>query len=150
LSIGEISEIVLAHGHENIQATHGTTLEFTKDENLSRMGDCIIAVGADKALADLSDEFKEKLRHPNARLTITIEADGITEHIHACGSPNLLLTHQSDMVVRKSHHVDRRTLVVTADKAANDLSRKLVEKMQNPLQNAKITLAVKVSDDVCI
>jgi hypothetical protein len=106
------------------------------------MGDCIVVVGVDKNLADLSDEFKEQLRCPNARLTITIETDGITECIHACGSPNLLLTHESDIVVRKSQHVDSRTLAVCADKAANDLSRKLMEKLRNPAQKAKITLTV--------
>ncbi len=138
----EVSETIFAHGHENVRATHRTTIEFTKDQNLSKAGDCIIAVGADKALADLSDEFKETLRNPNAKLTITIEVDEITEQIHACGSPSLLLTHRSDMVVRKSKHLDGRTLAVGADKAANNLSRKLVGKMQNSLQKAKITLIV--------
>lgn len=138
----EVSETIFALGHQNVQATHRTTIEFTTDKNLSRRGDCIIAVGADKALADLSDEFKERLRSPNAKLTITIEADGIVEQIHARGSANLFLTHRSDMVVRTSSHVDSRTLAISADKAANGLSRKLVEKMQNPSQKAKITLVV--------
>ncbi len=102
-------------------------------------------MGADRGLADLRHEFKENLRNPNARLTITIEADGTTEQISARGSPNLLLAHKSDMVVRKSNHVDGRTLAVGADKAANDLSRTLVEKLQNPALRAKITLTVGVT-----
>ncbi len=138
----EACEIIFAYGHANVQATHKSTIEFTKDANLSRAGDCIIAVSANKALADLSDEFKEKLRNPNAKLTITIEAGDITEQIHARGSTNLLLTHHSDVVVRKSQYVDRRTLAIGADKVANDLPRKLVEKMRNPTQKAKITLRV--------
>jgi uncharacterized protein len=143
LTEGEVSETIFAYGHENVQATHKTTIEFTKGKSLSRTGDCIIAVGADKALADLSDEFKKKLRSSNSKLTITItiEADGIMEQVHAFGSPNLFLTHRSDVVVRKSSYVDSRTLAIGADKAAKDLSRKLVEKMRNPLQKAKITLA---------
>jgi hypothetical protein len=142
LAGNEASEIIFAFGHANVQATHRTTLEVTKSKNLSRTGDCIIAVGADKALADLSDEFKENLRNSKAKLTITIEADGITEQVHAQGSVNLFLTHRSDMVVRKSNYVDSRTLAISADKAAKDLSRKFVEKMRNPLQKAKITLIV--------
>lgn len=138
----EISETVFAFGHANVQATHKSTIELTKDWNLSRTGDCIIAVGAEKALADLSNEFKQKLQKPNARLTITIEADGIMEQIHACGSANLSLNHPSDMVIRKSNYVDGRTLAVSADKAAKDLSRKLVEKMENPLQKARITFVI--------
>ncbi len=35
---------------------------FTKDKHLSKNGDCIVAVAADKAVADLNQEFKEKLK----------------------------------------------------------------------------------------
>jgi hypothetical protein len=127
-----------------MQATHKTTLEFTKDGHLSKKGDCIVAVAADKALADLTAEFKENLRKPNAKLTITIEADGITGQVNAEGSPHLILTHPTDIVVRKSDYVSSRTLAVHADKAACDLSRDLVEKLKNPKQKVKITLAVRV------
>jgi hypothetical protein len=142
LSKKGVSETVFAFGHENIQATHKATVEFTKDKHVSRTGDCILAVSADKSLADLSDEFKESLRKPNARLTIMFEADGIAERINAHGSPNLPLTHPSDMVVRKSSYVDGRTLAIGADKAARDLLRELMKKMRNPKQRAKITLTV--------
>ena len=139
----ELKEIVFGYGHENIQATHKTTLEFTKDLHLSKKGDCIAAVAADKALADLTAEFKEKLRKPNAKLTITIEANGITERVNARGSPKLILTHLTDMVIRKSEYVCSRTLAVHADKAAQDLSRDLVEKLEKPEQKVKITLVVR-------
>ena len=126
----------------NVRATHRSTLEFTKDTHLTRTGDCILAISTEKGLMDLNDGFKESLRRPNAKLTITIEVNGITEQILAQGSPNLLLSHLSDMVIRKSSHVDSRTLAVGADKAARDLSRALVEKLRNPKQRAKITLTV--------
>jgi len=106
------------------------------------MGDCILTVGSEKAAPDLSDDFREALRKPDARLTITIEADEIREQVNAFGSPKLFLTHHSDMVVRKSTHVDSRTLGIRADKAARDLSRALVEKLQNPNQKAIIILTV--------
>ncbi|HJW66005.1 MAG TPA: DUF371 domain-containing protein [Candidatus Bathyarchaeia archaeon] len=137
-----MKEEVTASGHENIEATHPTTLEITKEKRLSRRGDCIIVVGADKSFADFSDEFKESLRKPNAKLTLTIEVNGIIEQINAHGSPNLILTHPSDMVVRKSTYVDNRTLAVNADKAASDLSREFVEKLRNQKQKARITLRV--------
>ena len=50
---------------------------ITKEKHLSKAGDCIVAIDADKAPADLSQAFKEKLKAENAKLTITIEADGI-------------------------------------------------------------------------
>jgi len=144
LATFEIREVIFGYGHENIQATHKTTLEFTKDTHLSEKGDCIVTVAADKALADLTAEFKEILRKPHAKLTIKIEADGITEQVKAEGSPQLILTHPTDMVIRKSDYVCNRTLAVHAAKAAQDLPRKLVEKLKNPKQKVKITLAVCV------
>jgi hypothetical protein len=140
----EIREVIFGYGHENMQATHKTTLEFTKDVHLSKKGDCIVAVATDKALADLTAEFKENLRKPHAKLTITIEADGIIGRVNAEGSPQLILTHPTDLVVRKSDYVSSRTLAVHADKAACDLSRDIVEKLMNPQQKVKITLAVPI------
>lgn len=140
----EKREIIIGYGHKNIQATHKTTLEFTKDMHLSKRGDCIVAVAADKALADLSAEFKENMRKPHAKLIILIEAGGIIEQVNAHGSPRLILTHPTSMVIRKSDYICNRTLAVHADKAAWDLSRVLVEKLKNPQQKVKITLIVRV------
>jgi hypothetical protein len=137
-----LKDEVFANGHKNISATHLTTLEITKEIHLSRRGACIIAVAADKSLNDLSEEFKESLRKPGAKLTLTIEANGITAQINAYGSPKLTLTHPSDMVVRKSSYIDDRTLAVNADKAAADLPRKLVEELRNSKQKVRIILRV--------
>jgi hypothetical protein len=142
LHLTEISEVVVGYGHTNIQATHKSTLEFTKDTHLSKTGDCIIAVAADKALADLSPQFKAGLRKPNAKLTLLIEAGGLSAQVQAHGAQQLSLTHPTDAVLRKSNYACSRTLAVHADKAANDLPRTLVEKLKNPKQQVKITLIV--------
>jgi uncharacterized protein len=143
LDTTDVREIIFGYGHENIRATHKTTLEFTKEKHLTKKGDCIIAVAADKGLADLSREFKENLRKPNAKLTILIEAGGITEQVQACGSQQLVLSHPTDVIIRKSNYQCTRTLAIHADKAADDLSRELVKKLENPNQKVKITLAVR-------
>ena len=142
MSAKQTRESVLAYGHENIQATHPSTLMFTKEKHLSKTGDCIVAVAADKAVADLSRELREKLKKPNAKLTITIEAAGLTQRINASGSPKLVLTNQTDMVIRKGDYISDRTLAVHADKSANDLPRGFVERLKNPEQKIKITLIV--------
>jgi uncharacterized protein len=138
----ESAERFLAFGHLNVLATHPSTLMFTRETELSKQGDCIIAVAADKAVLDLSREFKDRLRLPNAKLTITIEVDNLTEQINASGSPNLILTHPTDMVIRKSNYICTRTLAIHADKSANDLARELIEKLKNPNQKATITLTI--------
>jgi hypothetical protein len=133
----------LARGHENILATHETTLEITKEAHLSKKGDCIIAVGANKAIDDLSIRFKEILRKDGARLTILVQAGEATETINACGDSQLILAHPTDIVVRKTDYICNRTLAIQADKSACELSRKLVRKLRNPEQEVKITLTVK-------
>ncbi|HMK93984.1 MAG TPA: DUF371 domain-containing protein [Candidatus Limnocylindrales bacterium] len=142
MSVKQTKEVVLAWGHENIQAVHPSTLMFTKEKHLSKKGDCVIAVAADKAVADLSREFKQELKKPNSKLTITIEADGSTQQINASGSAKLALTNQVDMVIRKSDYISDRTLAICADKSSNDLPRGFIEKLKNPEQGIKITLAV--------
>ena len=140
----EVTEIILGYGHENIQATHKTTFEITNEAQLSRRGDCIIAVSANKTMTDFSSEFKENLRKEKAKIMILIEAGDAADVVNAFGSPRLILTHRTDMVVRKSNYICNRTLAIQADKAACDLSRKLAEKLRNPKQKVKITLTVRV------
>ena len=136
------TELIHAFGHPNIQAIHPTTLMFTKDTQLSVKGDCIVAVGADKSVLDFSTEFKTALRQPNAKLTIVIEANGVKEQIQAAGSSKLILTHPSELVVRKSEFISNRTLAIAADKASKDLKRQLIEKLKNPKQQVTITFTV--------
>jgi hypothetical protein len=142
LSAKETRENIVAFGHENIQAIHPSTLMFTREKQLSKTGDCVVGVAADKAVADLNQEVKEKLKRPNAKLTIIIEAEGLIEQIDALGSPKLILTHPTDMVIRKSSYICDRTLAIRADKSANDLPRELVEKLKNPRQKINITLVL--------
>jgi len=137
-------ETFLACGHENIQASHKTTFEITKESWLSKKGNCIIAVSADKAMTDFSSEFKKILRRDNTRITIYIEAGGTAEVINAFGSSRLILTHPTDMVVRKSDYICNRTLAVRANKAACDLSRSLVKNLLDPKEKVKITVIAEV------
>ncbi|HYA78638.1 MAG TPA: DUF371 domain-containing protein [Verrucomicrobiae bacterium] len=143
MSAKETKENIVAFGHENIQTIHPSTLMFTKQKHLSKTGDCVVGVASDKAVANLSQIFKDALRKPNVKLTVIIEAGGITEQINAFGSPKLILTHLTDMVIRKSDYICNRTLAIRADKSANDLPRELVEKLKNPNQKVNITLVLR-------
>jgi hypothetical protein len=139
-----VTETIVAYGHENIRATHKTTLEITKETDLSKKGDCIIAVAANKGLADLSRRFKEALCKEDAKLTIQIRIGRDVEAVKASGSPHLTLVHPTDFVVRKSNYVCGRTLAIQTDKAACGISRELVGKLQNPKQKVTIILSVNV------
>jgi uncharacterized protein len=116
---------------------------ITKDPHVSKNGDCIVVVAADKSVADFSTEFKENLKKPNAKLSITIATEDLKETISASGTPNSILTHPTDIVIRKSSYVCNRTLAICADKASKNLSRELIEKLKNPRQKVKITFSVE-------
>jgi hypothetical protein len=136
--------VIIAHGHANVLASHPTTLQFTKDSYLSRKGNCIIAISADKTMSDLDPILKESLRQEDSRISIRIEAGGTTETVHARGSSRLILSHPTDFVIRKGNYVCNRTLAIHADKAAADLSRTLVKKLKDPQQRVRFTLIFDV------
>ena len=137
------TEVTHAHGHENVLSTNKTTFEITREIHLTKQGDCIIAVSSDKGANDLSLRFKKIARSESAKIEITVEVDGEVEVINAFGSRHLSFTHPTDMVVRRSDYVCGRTLAIRADKAAKDLSRTLVKKLQNPKQRVKITMTAE-------
>lgn len=140
----EVTEVIQAYGHKNIQALHKSTFEITKEERLSKRGDCIIAVSADKGFNELSENFKTLMRSKNALLIINIKADDFMDVVKAYGNPFLSFTHPTDMVVRKSGYICGRTLAIHADKAACDLSRSLISALKNPWQRVEVTLTVRV------
>jgi len=139
-------EIIRAHGHSNVQSTNKTTFEITRETHLTKRGDCIIALGATKGATNLNQRFKAVARSQDTRITIKIEADREEETVTAWGNPGLLFTHPTDLVVRKSDYVCGRTLAIRADKAACDLSRKLVEKLRDPKASVKIVLTAQETD----
>ena len=139
-----IVETVTARGHPNILGTHKMTFEFTKDDELSRRGDCVIGVGADKGPLDLSREFKENCRREGARISVTLEALGVVDTIHGCGSPALTFTHPSEMVGRRSQFASDRTIMVGADKAACDLDKRLLQALRMSTTRLDVKLVVRL------
>lgn len=125
-----MKEVIHARGHPNVMAGHETTLEVTKESHLTPRGDCIIAVSGDRAMPELPEEFKKRLRDDAVVLEITVECNGVRDVVKARGSSQLILTHPTDLVVRKSDFIDGRTLAVKADKSARELDRKLVRELR--------------------
>jgi len=136
-----LREVIHCRGHENVKATHRSTLEITREDFLTPKGDCIICVSADKALSDLSEEFKNALRR-GSRLRVVILAGEISDELTAHGSPELKLESPVSMVIRKSNYVDGRTLAIKANKAAKDIKRELVELLRNPETRVRVELLI--------
>lgn len=136
-----ISDEILAYGHENITAKHKTTLEVTRDRELTPRGDCIVGVRADKSVKDLNQELKRAITS-GKELNITLELPdyGLKTSFRAYGSEKLTLTHESDVVVRKSTYTCSRTLAIRSELSASDLDREFVEL----LRDRKTLLTMKI------
>ena len=136
----KIVEEFHAQGHRNVVAKHPTTFEITKDSELSRRGDCVIAVGATKGLREMSPDFKTLCRNDETRITVELHAAGVLEVIEGRGSRRLVLDHPTEMVGRKSSFASDRTFMILADKAACDIDRYLV----SVLRSVETKLLVRV------
>ena len=120
------TETITAHGHEHVQATHESTLEFTSDDWLTPAGDCILGIEADQAPADFDPAFVSAAQAADAEITITIDAAGHSQTITGRGHPELTFDDDRGMVARTSTYTDDRTVMVDADAAAADIDRELV------------------------
>lgn len=127
----KVREIIEARGHKNILATNNKTFEFTKDLYLTKKGDCIVAIAADKSGPGLKKAFKKTLQCKEAILMMSFKVNGEEEVIQAQGNPNLTFSHPTDLVIRKSSFVCNRTLAIAANKTAADFPRHLINKLRD-------------------
>jgi len=136
-----MKEEIVAWGHENIRATHKTTLEITKEKKVTPRGDCIIGVKADKSVMDLDERIKERMRERDRiKIRIALPDYGLGFEFHAKGHPELEFTHETDAVIRKSRYVCGRTLAVESEISAFDIDREFVEL----LKDRKTLLSIKI------
>ena len=131
------------YGHGNITSGHKTTLEFTKDEDMSLKGDCIIGVKADFELYKIKEFIKKLI---NKKITITMEtinnnSNKIVEKIHAEINPDF--NSDKDIVIRKSDFIDDRTFAINADKAAFELNNDLIGFFREKKSKINIILSAR-------
>ncbi|MAG91464.1 hypothetical protein CMO83_02210 [Candidatus Woesearchaeota archaeon] len=127
-----------AYGHPNILGTHKTTLEFTKDGEITLKGDCIIGVKSDFEL----DKIKELIKgSKNNKIKIIIEIKDKKEEINAELNPRF--NSNVELVIRKTGFVSERTLAINADKAAIDLDKDLINHLKE--EDNKISIIIENS-----
>lgn len=130
-------------GHENIRSTHQKTIEITKESHLTPQGDCIVGVNATSSCADLPQNLKQKMKNPNSKITFSISVGDEEFVITGRGHPDLILTHQDDIVIRKSNFICPRTLAIKCDKASDLVPRSMISLLQNPLTKGIFTIKVE-------
>jgi hypothetical protein len=125
-----ILEEIFAYGHENISCIHSSTIELTKDPNVTKRGTCILGIKATKACRDLKEVTKNKIRE-GKKFTILIKVDNETEMFYGYGHTNLKLLNSNEMVFRKSDFICDRTVLIRCSKASNDLSKSLIDQIKD-------------------
>jgi hypothetical protein len=136
----EAEDSFIAWGHPNITSKHRTTIMVTKDEHLSKKGDCIVAVRAERGLDDLSPELKQVIRNEEAEIIFTMETSGRSLVVKGRGHPGLKLTNPSDIVIRKSSFISDRTLMIKADIASLDIPLEFIQLLEDHDSEVHITI----------
>ena len=136
-------ESFTAVGHEQVTATHESTLELTTDDWLTPAGDCIVGVDASAAPSDFHEGFVEACQSPTARITLELATSNEMARITGRGHPDLSFVNTRSMVARTSAYVDDRTIMVDADRSAADLERSMVRALQH---GEEITATIRVQE----
>lgn len=118
-----------AFGHPNVRATHRTTLEVTKDRELGRAGDCILAVSSEVSAADIPSEFADAIRS-GWRVKLVISCCGFQDEVSGWGSKGLTLDGRRGLIARKSQFLSPDTFAIRCDKSAGDIRRDLVQALK--------------------
>jgi len=122
----EVQEIIHCRGHPLVTGNHPTTFEVTTEDHLTKNGNCIIGIAADKGCAGLSAAFKRVLANEDAVLTTRLSSGDVTFEVKSHGSSRFTLDHATDLVWRRSSFVCGRTIGILSDNVAADLPKALI------------------------
>ena len=112
----------------------------TTDKHLSKEGDCILAVRAEKGLDAFLPDLKEIIRNEEAEVVFIMETGGQRLVVRGRGHPGLTLTSPSDMVIRKSSFICGRTLMIKSDIAALDIPLEFVRLLEGHNREVHVTI----------
>ena len=129
-----------AYGHPNILGNHKTTLEFTKEKEMSLKGDCIIGVDADFDL----EKIKEFMKNPiSKKIKITIKTISKSKKIQEIifAELNQNFNDEKELVIRKTNFLSERTFAIKANKAAFGLNKDLIGFLKD--NSSKISVVIE-------
>jgi hypothetical protein len=132
-----------ASGHPAVLSTHPSTIEITKDAHLSARGDCIIAVNSTMGPADIERDLRSRISRSGSRIQLILSVGRFHFTVTGQGDSRLTLSHPTDLVIRRSGFISDRTLMIHADKAANDVPPEMVRLLRDP--KTKVTIEISTS-----
>ena len=128
-----MSELVrfTAHGHPELRARHGKTLEFTADTDVTGRATCVLGVAAELPSAAVAGPI---------RLTVAVTSGDRSESISLDAIGNSAWQPGGSAVVRRSPVRLRDTFATDATMAAADLPRSFAAALTDP--SATVSVAV--------
>jgi len=138
-----LTDEIQFYGHKNIRSLHARTIEVTKDPHLTLRGDCIIGVNANKSCSDLASDMKNKIKTNHSFVEIELIVEPFNIKIHGFGNDDLILTHNHDIVLRKSEFICNRTLCLNCNISAIHIPRKIVELLRDPSKQGLLLIRVE-------
>lgn len=117
-------------GHDDIRATHGKTLEFAVDPEITARATCVVGVAA-----EVVERGAPGIAGP---VRITIAVGGRSATVRAVA--NSRWRPGSTAVVRRSSERLANTLATDADLAASTLPRELLDGLRDPESEVDITV----------
>jgi hypothetical protein len=133
-----------AYGHPAILSTHPSTLEITTSHELTRRGDCVVAVKSSSVVRNLPEDLKRVLSSSSGRGRLALRVGPFEFTVEGRGDPRLTFLHDTDLVVRKSAFISDRTLMIHADKSSIDIPRNMVRMLQD--QNNRVIVEISATD----
>jgi hypothetical protein len=140
-------DVVWARGHVNVMATHRNTLEITRDDYVTKRGDCIVACCADKAALDLNTPLREVITGGCSLVVMIIVVGSEMDIVVGLGLRGLRLRDGRRIIVRRSAYIDDATVMVLANKAAKDLKRGLINKARDGEPVAVVIIGSELKQD---
>jgi 16S rRNA (cytidine1402-2'-O)-methyltransferase len=125
-----VSVSFVCRGHPNIAATHGKTLELTRDADVSRRATCVVGVA--------SDHDDRSLLALRGRVEVVLDCDGVVDTFTATVSPFFL--GDDSLVFRRGPGLRADTFAFDATKTAATVDRRLVEHMGAPERRLHVTI----------
>lgn len=138
-----MEEEVIFWGHPNVRCLHHTTLEITTEPNLTPNGDCVLGVSASKGCGQLLPSIKRNLRKENNFVRLTIIVEPYSVNIIGKSNNKLILSHQRDIVVRKSNYIDARTLLINCNLSSYDLPRNMIKALKDSTTKGLMKIIVE-------
>jgi hypothetical protein len=121
------------YGHKNITSKHKTTLEFTKDKDLTLKGDCIVGVNSDftKEMTDKIINF-HKVRMEFIYQGKKMDSVDFFTNKSFCDT--------AEIVIRKSDFISDRTLGTRSTKSSAELNKQLKHILKDPSTRVKVLI----------